>query len=330
MSDSSGTRWRVTVLPVMASLVLPATAFADAAKAYPSKPIRVLVGVTAGGGNDTTARAIAQKLMEAWGQQVIVDNRPGATSTIALDLTARAAPDGYTLCMVAASQTLTAAITPGLPYDLAKDFAAISQTSSLFYVLYHHSSVPVRTLKDLIAYAKANPGKLNYGTPGVGNLQHLAMEMFGHMTGTKLNHVPYKGGSASVAAGAAGEVQVGVSSLISARPHMASGRLRGLAITAKERSPAVPELPTVAEAGVPGYEVDQWYGVITAAQVPAAIVRKLNAGIADALRSADVAQRLAGDGSTVVTSSPEQFGSHIRSEIAKWSKLARDTRLVLN
>jgi tripartite-type tricarboxylate transporter receptor subunit TctC len=150
------------------------------------------------------------------------------------------------------------------------------------------------------------------------------------MTGTKLNHVPYKGGSASVAAGAAGEVQVGVSSLISARPHMASGRLRGLAITAKERSPAVPELPTVAEAGVPGYEVDQWYGVITAAQVPAAIVRKLNAGIADALRSADVAQRLAGDGSTVVTSSPEQFGSHIRSEIAKWSKLARDTRLVLN
>jgi len=304
---------------------------ADPAKDYPNKPIRLVVGFPPGGGSDTTARAIAQKISEAWGRQVIVDNRPGAAGTIAVDVAAKAVPDGYTICWITASQTINSAVNPKLPYDLTKDIAAISQATSLFYVLYHSPSFPLKSIKELIAHAKANPGKLNYGTPGTASLQHFAWEMFSHMTGTKLVHVPYKGGPAvSVAAMLAGDVQVGFASLIAVRPHMPAGRLRVLAITAKERSPAVPELPTVAEAGVPGYEVDQWYGVITGAKVSPAIVRKLNAGIAEALKSPDVVQRLGVDGSTPVNSSPEEFGAHIKSEIAKWRKLVKDARLVLD
>jgi tripartite-type tricarboxylate transporter receptor subunit TctC len=314
-----------------ASLAQPlAAAQADAAKDFPNKPIRLIVGVTAGGANDTTARAIAQKLAEMWGRQVIVDNRPGATGAIAMELTAKAVPDGYTISMIGASQTVVSAVTPQLPYDLTKDLAAISQASSLFFVLYHIPSVPVKSTRELIAYAKAHPGKLNYGTPGTGNVQHLAWEMLSHMTGARLVHVPYKGGAAAVSASLAGEVQVGMGSLITVRPHLSSGRLRALAITAKQRSPAVPELPTVSEAGVAGYEVDQWFGVITGAKVSPAIIRKLNTGITDALKSPDVVQRLGADGSTPVGSSPEEFGAYIKSEIAKWGKLAQDAKLVLN
>jgi tripartite-type tricarboxylate transporter receptor subunit TctC len=331
MPDSSkALRFATAVFLAGACLAQHATAQTDAAKDYPNKPIRILVGVTAGGGSDTTARAIAQKLTDAWGRQVVVDNRPGANAAIALDLAAKAAPDGYTICMIAASQTITAAVNPKLPYDLTKDLVGISQASSLFYVLYHIPSVPIKSIRELIAYAKANPGKLNYGTPGAGNLQHLAVEMFSYMAGVKLIHVPYKGGSAAVAAALAGEVQVGMGSLITARPHLSSGRLRALAITAKQRSPAVPELPTVAEAGVPGYEVTQWYGVIAGAKVAPAIIRKLNAGIVEALKSPDVVQRLAADGSTATSSSPEAFDAYIKSEMAKWRKLVKDVGLVLD
>jgi tripartite-type tricarboxylate transporter receptor subunit TctC len=303
---------------------------ADAAKDYPNKPIRFIVGPVPGGGADITARAIAQKISEAWGRQVIVDNRPGASGAIAVDITAKAIPDGYTICLISAAQTVNSAVNSKLPYDLTKDLAGISQATSLFYVLDHSPSVPAKSIKELIAYAKANPGKLNYGTTGSGSLQHVAWEMFRHMTGTKLVHVPYKGGPAAMAAMLAGDVQLGFASLIAVRPHMSSGRLRLLAITAKERSPAVPELPTVAEAGVPGYEVDQWYGVITGVKVSPAIVRKLNAGIAEALKWPDVVQRLSADGSTPVVSSPEEFGAHIKFEIAKWRTLVRDARLVLD
>jgi tripartite-type tricarboxylate transporter receptor subunit TctC len=329
MSDLSiAFRLGAAALLIGACLAQPATAQTDPAKNYPNKPIRFLVSVVPGGGMDTTARAIAQKLTEAWGRQVIVDNRPGAAGAIAVDFTAKAVPDGYTILIISAAQAVNSAANPKLPYDLTKDLAAISQATSLFYVVYHSPSLPVKSIKDLITYAKANPGKLNYGT--AGSSQHLAWEMFSYMTGTKLVHVPYKGGSAAVTALVAGEVQVGMGTLINVRSHMSAGRLRVLAITATKRSPAVPELPTVAEAGVAGYEVDQWYGVVTSAKVSPAIVRKLNAGIAETLKSPDVVQRLAGDGSTPVVSSPEEFSAHIKSEIAKWGKLAKDAGLVLH
>ena len=319
----------VAALCAGACVAQPAFAQADAARDYPNKPVRFIAPFVAGAGTDFTARTIAQKLSEKWGQQFIVDNRTGAGGTIGVDLTAKAVPDGYTICLISASLSVNAAINSRLPYDLTKDLQAITQASSLFYAVYHNPSVPVNSIKELIAYAKANPGKLNFGTSGTGTLQHFAGEMFNHMAGIKITHVPYKGTAAVIPAMLAGDVQVGFGTLFGVRPHLPTGRIKVLAITAAKRSPAVPDIPTVAEAGVPGYEVDQWYGIITGAKVPMAIVRKLNAAIAEAVKSPEVAKRLAAEGSTPVGSTPEQFSVHIKSEIAKWRKLAKEAKLEL-
>ena len=306
-----------------------AAAQADAAKDYPSKPVRFIAPFVAGAGTDTTARLVAQKLSDLWGHQFIVDNRTGAAGAIGVDLTAKAAPDGYTICLISASHSVNSAVNTQLPYDLTRDLQAITQATSLFYAVYVHPAVPAKSIKELIAYAKANPGKLNFGSSGTGGLQHFAGEMFSYMAGVQLTHVPFKGGAAAITSMLAGEMQVGFSTLFGIRPHLPSGRIRALAITAATRSPAAPELPTVAESGVPGYGVDQWYGIITGAKVPMPIVRKLNAGIAESLKLPDVAKRLATDGSAPVGSTPEQFSVHIRSEIAKWRKLAKEANLQL-
>ena len=302
----------------------------DAAKDYPNKPVRFIVPFVPGAGTDTTGRTIAKKLTDEWGQQVIVDNRTGAAGAIGVEITAQAIPDGYTICLISASHTVNSATNPKLPYDLTKDLRALSQATSLFYVLTIIPSVPAKSVNELIAHAKANPGTLHFGSSGTGSLQHFSGEMFAHMAGVKLTHVPYKGGAASIIAMLAGETQIGFTTLIGVRPHMASGRLRVLAVSASHRSPAAPDLPTIAEAGVPGYEVDQWYGVVTSAKVPPAIVNKLSAAIAKAVKSPDVAQRFAADGSTPVGTSPEQFSAHIKSEIAKWRKLVKDAGLALH
>jgi len=303
---------------------------ADAAKDYPNKPIRFIVPFVPGAGTDTTGRTIAKKLTDAWGQQVIVDNRTGAAGAIGVEITAQAIPDGYTICLISASHTVNSATNPKLPYDLTKDLQAVSQATSLFYVLTVIPSVPAKSVNELIEVAKANPGKLHFGSSGTGSLQHFSGEMFAYMAGVKLTHVPYKGGAASIIAMLASETQMGFATLIGVRPHMASGRLRVLAVSAAKRSPAAPELPTIAEAGVPGYEVDQWYGVVTSAKVPRAIVMKLSAAIAEAVKSPEVAQRLGADGSTPVGTTPEQFSAHIKSEIAKWRKVVKDAGLVLH
>ena len=306
-----------------------AAAQPDPAKDYPSKPVRFIVPFAPGAGTDTTARTLAQKLSETWGQQVIADNRTGAACAIGVDLTAKAIPDGYTICLISASHSVNSAVNDKLPYDLVKDLQPISQASSLFYVVYHNPSVPAKSIKELVAHAKANPGKLHFGSSGTGGLQHFAGEMFNYMAGIKIVHVPYKGTAAVIPAMLAGDVQVGFGTLFGVRPHLPSGRLRALAVTTGKRTPAAPELPTVSEAGVPGYEVDQWYGVLTGAQVPAPIVRKINAAIGEALKSPDVVKRFSADGSTPTGSTPEQFGKHIRSETAKWRKLAKAANLEL-
>jgi tripartite-type tricarboxylate transporter receptor subunit TctC len=314
---------------VCAAASLQAASAADIARDYPNRPIRFITPFVAGAGTDTTARTIAQKLSETWGQQVIVDNRTGAAGAIGVDLTAKAVPDGYTICLISASHSVNSATNSQLPYDLTKDLQAVTQASSLFYVVYHHPSVPVNSIKELIAYAKANPGKLNFGSSGTGGLQHFAGEMFSHVAKIKMVHVPYKGTAAVTTAMLSGDVQVGFGTLFGVRPHMQSGRLKVLAITAGKRSPAAPELPTVMEAGLPGYEVDQWYGVLTTAKVPRPIVLKLNAAIGEALKQPDVVKRFGADGSTPAGSTPEQFGAHIKSEIAKWRKLAKEANLEL-
>jgi len=297
---------------------------------YPTKPVRLIAPFVAGAGTDITARAIAAKLTERWGQQVIVDNRPGAAGTIGVDLTAKAAPDGYTICLISASHAVNAATNPKLPYDLARDLQAVSQATSLFYVMYVNPTVPAKSVQELIAYAKANPGKLNFGSSGTGGLQHFSGELFNHLAGVKMVHVPYKGGAAVIADALAGNIQVGFGTLLSSRTHYKAGRLRPLGISTRQRSPVAPELPTIAEAGVPGYEVDQWYGIIASSKVPRALVNKISIGVAEAVKSPDTAQRLQAEGSTPVGSTPDQFSAHIRSEIAKWRKLVKDAGLALH
>ncbi len=297
---------------------------------YPTKPIRLIAPFVPGGGTDITARAVAAKLTERWGQQVIVDNRAGAAGAIGVELTATAAPDGYTICLISASHSVNSATNPKLPYDLTKDLQAISQATSLFYVMYLHPAVPATSVPELITYAKANPGKLSFGSSGTGGLQHFAGEMFNFLAGVKMVHIPYKGGAAATADALAGNIQVGYGTLLSSRAHFQSGRLRPLAITARQRSSTAPDYPTIAEAGLPGYEVDQWYGIITSAKVPRPLVDKLAVAIADAVKSPETAQRLSAEGSIPVGSTPDQFSAHIRSEIAKWRKLVKDAALELH
>jgi tripartite-type tricarboxylate transporter receptor subunit TctC len=314
--------------------VLAATATigwaADAAKDYPNKPVRMIGPFTPGAGTDTTARMLAKHLGEQWKQQVVVDNRTGAAGAIGVDLTAKAPPDGYTICLISASMHVNSATNPNLPYDLTKDLQGISQATSLFYAVYLNPAVPAKNVQELIAYAKANPGKLNYSSSGTGGLQHLAGELFDYMAKTKMTHVPFKGSAAGIVANLSGEVQVGFGTLFGVRPHMQTGRLRVIAITASKRSPAVPDIPTVAESGIPGYNVDQMYGIIGSAKIPKPIINKINAAIVVALKDPEVVKKLNADGSVPVGSTPEAYTAVIRAEVDKWRKLAKAANLQLH
>ena len=302
---------------------------ADVVKDYPIKPVRMIAPFTPGAGTDTTARLIAKHLGDQWNHQVVVDNRTGAAGAIGVDLTAKAQPDGYTICLISASIHVNSATNPNLPYDLTKDLQGISLATSLFYVMYINASVPAKSVQDLISYARANPGKLNYSSSGTGGLQHLAGELFDYMAKTSMTHVPFKGTTAGVVANLAGEVQVGYGTLFGVRPHMQSGKLRGLAITALKRSPAV-DLPTVAESGVPGYSVDQMYGIIGSAKIPRPIINKINAGIVSAMKDPETVKRLAADGSVPVGSTPDEYTKIIRDEVDKWRKVAKAAGLKLH
>jgi tripartite-type tricarboxylate transporter receptor subunit TctC len=312
-----------------AATLLCAIASQAYAQSYPTKPIRLIVPYSAGAGTDTTARIVAAKLTDKWGQQVVVDNRTGAGGAIGVEYTANANPDGYTLCLITASQAVVAASGQKLSYDILKDLRPITQITSVFYVVYVPPSLPVKTIKELISYAKANPGKLNFASSGVGSLQHVGGELLNHMAGIKMVHITYRGAANIIPAMLANEVQVGFNSMFGVRPQVQAGRLRWLAITAAKRAPIV-DLPTVAEAGLPGYEVDQWYAMVTAARAPTAIVSTLHRAIVEALQATDVAQRLSADGSIIVGSTPEQLGAYIRSDMAKWKKLVKEANLQLH
>jgi tripartite-type tricarboxylate transporter receptor subunit TctC len=319
---------------VLAALLASATISAgyaaqiDPTAAYPSKAIRFIVPYAPGAGTDTTARTIAAKLAQQWGQQVVVDNRTGGGGAVGIEYTANANPDGYTMGLVTASHTTAQASGQKLSYDLTKDLQPISLLTSVFYVVYVPLSLPVKSIKELIAYAKAQPGKLNYGTSGPGSLQHFGGELMSHMAGIKMVHVAYKGSAPIITAMLANEVHLGFNSMFSVRPQVQAGRLRWIAMTASKRSPTV-DLPTVSESGLPGYEVIQWYGLITSARTSTPIVKKLHGGVTEALRASEVAQRLTADGSEIVASTPEDFGAYIRSDIAKWRKLIREANLTL-
>jgi len=294
------------------------------AQTYPSKPIRLVVGFTAGGASDITARIVGQKLTEYFGPAVIIDNRPGASGTIAATIVAHSAPDGYTLL---AGATSILAIGPGLSqklgFDSVKDFAPVSQTVSMPQLLVVNPAVEATTLKELMALAKSKPGALNYSSSGAGSSSQLAMELFKYMTGLNLVHIPFKGSGQSMPSLLAGQVQVSFDPIPTSLPHVRTGKLRALAISTSRRSPAIPELPTVAESGVPGYESSLWYGILLPARTPAAIVDRLNKSINEILRMPDVVERFAGLGADPLGSSPDGFGKYIREEIVKWQKVIK-------
>ena len=294
------------------------------AQSYPAKPIRFVVGFTAGGASDITSRIIGQKLTEHFGQPVIIDNRAGASGTIAAAIVARAPPDGYTLLSGATS---ILAINPGLyaklEYDPVKDFAPVSQTVSMPQLLVVHPAVKAVTLKELLALAKAKPGELNYSSSGTGSSSHLAMELLKFMTGASFVHVPFKGSGQAMPSLLAGQVQLVFDPMPSSLPHVRTGRLRAIAISTSARSPAIPELVTVAEAGVPGYESSLWYGVLAPARTPPEIVAKLNKTVNAILREPEVVERFAGLGADPLGNSSAAFARYIGDEIAKWGKVIK-------
>lgn len=325
---------RLRMKEILLLSVMLAAAPAYAAKgesdyAYPSKPIRFIVPFAPGGGTDIVARVYAIEIGKRMKQNVVVENRPGGAGTVGIDTTAHASPDGYTICIISASNAVNSATNARLPFDLAKDVQGISQVTSGFNVLIAQPSFPAKNVKELIAYAKANPNKLNYGTSGTGTLNHLGWVMLAHLAKIDVVHVPYRGEAAATADLIGGHTQMQLSSLLNSNPHIASGRVRALAMTAPKRSPVLPDVPTVSESGLPGYELLQWYGVVTSAKVPRAIVNKLAEELAIAARDPEVIRRLRNDGVEAVTTSPPQFTAHVRAEIAKWGKLVTETGVVL-
>ena len=300
-----------------------ATVAAPAQTAYPTRAVRLIVPSSPGGGTDISARILAPQLTQFLGQQVVVENRPGAGTMIGGEAVARAVPDGYTLLMGISTLAINPAMYKKVPYDALKDLAPISQAVALSNVLVIHPSLPPRNLKEFIAFAKARPGQINFASAGVGTSPHLSMELFLVLANLKMLHVPYKGSGPGVTDLLAGHVPVMMPNMLSAQPHIKSARLRALGVTGTKRAPGADDIPTIAEAGVPGYEAVQWYGVLAPAGTPRDIIAKLHAGVVRALQNPDVRKRLMNDGAEPVGSSPAEFTDYLRAETGKWAKVIK-------
>jgi tripartite-type tricarboxylate transporter receptor subunit TctC len=305
----------------LASLIFSGSAIAQSE--YPSRPVRIVVPSPPGGGTDIVARVLAQHFAKSFGQQFFVENKPGAGNMIGIEAVARSAPDGYTLLMTASTLALNSVLFKKVPYDPVRDFAPITLTATAPNVLLVHPSVPAQSLAEFIALAKAKPGALSYGTPGIGTSPHLSMELLKSMAGIDLQHVPYKGTAAAVTDVIGGQIAATFANALTAKPQVDAGRVRALAITGPRRIEALPGVPPVAEAGVPGYEAMQWYGLLAPAGTPAAIVERLNAEALKALRSPEMKERLAADGAEPLGGSPAEFAALIRKELEKWTRVAR-------
>jgi tripartite-type tricarboxylate transporter receptor subunit TctC len=291
---------------------------------YPAKAVRVVVGYAPGGATDIAGRLIAQKLSEATGQTFIVENRPGASATIASELVARAAPDGYTLFIAAsASHSIMPSLIAKLPYDVHRDFAPISLVALSPQLMVVHPSLPVRTVADMIKLARAQPGQLNFGSGGTGTPPHLAGEMFQQMAGVKLLHVPYKGEAPALTDLIGGQLSLIFSNVVAVLPQVQAGRLRGIAATSANRVPTLPQYPTIGESGLPGYATDSWFGLVATAGTPAEVLARLHADSVRGLAQADVRERLAAQGLFVKSSSPAELTALMQSEFVRWAKVIK-------
>ena len=316
---------RSILVVVLLTFALPSFGAQDN---YPSRPIRFIAPFSAGGGVDIVARLLAQRLTDKWGQQVIVDNRTGATGIIGTDIAAHATPDGYTLLMGnAATHAVNVSLYKKLPYDAVKDFAPITLIARVPEMLVVHPALPAASVKDLLALARAKPGELTFGSAGAGSPPHLAGELFQHLGKIRLVHVPYKGSAPALADLMGGQINMYFSNILSAVPFVKAGRLRGLGVSSAKRSVVAPEIPTIAEAGLPGYEDYNWYGVLAPKGTPQAIVSKLNADIVQVIRSKDIEERLTRDGAEVIASSPAEFAAFMRTEIQKYAQIIKQSGL---
>jgi tripartite-type tricarboxylate transporter receptor subunit TctC len=311
----------------LAAVTLFAAMSAAHAQAYPARPIRMIVASTPGSGVDIVARIVAQRMSETLGSALVVDNRAGAGGTIGVQMASRAAPDGYTILMAAPSLTINALLVQPAPYDAVRDFSAIGQATTSHYVIVANPSLPVRSVKALVALAKAKPGQLNYGSGGNGNSTHLAAEYFKSLTGTDIVHVAYKGSGPAVVDLLGGQVQLMFANVVAVLPHIKAGRLRALATTAQSRSLATPDVPTVVESGVPGYVVTSWFGLLAPARTPQMAVGKLNSALVAAMRERDLLERLTVEGAEPAAGTPDAFARHIASELAIWGKVIRASGL---
>ena len=316
------------LIPALCALLL--TAPLVHAQTYPSKPIRWIVPSSAGGGNDFVARLFGAKLTESWGQQVLVDLRPGAAGILGSELLVNSAPDGYTIMIVATGYGLNPSLYKKLPYDTINDFARINLLAFSPNVLVVHPSLPVKSVKELIAFAKKRPGELNYGSSGAGTGGHLSIELMKYMAGLKMTHVPYKGAGASTAAVVSGEIPMLMTAPGAAIPFVKAGRLRALAVGSAKRVKAMPDVPTMAEAALPGYEVDGFYGVLAPAKTPRPIIDKLYAELDRIIKLPDVNKQMEDRGFDPVSYTPEQFTEHVKKEMQKWPPVFKAAGIKVN
>jgi tripartite-type tricarboxylate transporter receptor subunit TctC len=312
------------ILIGIAGLMLGAAAGSSIAQDYPTKPIRILVGFSAGSTTDILARTVGQKMNEAWGQPVLVDNRPSAGGVVASSAVAAAAPDGHTLLVVSAGHAATAAMFTKLPYDTLKDFAGVSRIANVPSILVVSPALGVTSVQDLIAFARSRPGQLNFSSPGVGSANHLGGELFKTLAGIQAAHVPYKGIPEAMTAVVSGSVQFNFSPVVNALPLVRDGKLLALAASTGKRSAILPDVPTVEEAGVAGYAFDPWFGILAPAKTPAALLAKLAREIARIVELPDVKERLHSLGADAAPTTPEAFDAHVRTEVAKFEKIVRD------
>ena len=313
--------WFVTVPAILLS-------GSNFAQTFPNKPIRLISPYAAGGANDIVCRVIAPRLSESLGQQVVVDNRPGAGSIVATSLLAKTAPDGYSIMMADIAHGANPALHSKLPYDTLKDFASVTLVALLPTVLIVHPSLPVKSVKELIALAKSRPGQLNYSSSGAGSTNHLAAELFKNDTGIDVVHIPYQGGGQTLAALLGAQVQMTFITLPATLPHIKAGKVRVLAVSSAKRIAALPDVPTVMEAGIPDFEVYLWIGVVAPTGVPGEIITKLSTDINRVLAIADVKERISGLGANVIGSTPEQLTDFIKAEIARWNKAIKPSMRV--
>ncbi|HEV7819964.1 MAG TPA: tripartite tricarboxylate transporter substrate binding protein [Burkholderiales bacterium] len=306
----------------MAAVIAMSGAFAQE---YPNKPVRLIAPFSPGGATDVLARIVGQKLSERLGQPVVIENRVGAGGNIGAEQVAKAPPDGYALLMGGVPHAIGMSLYTKLGYDLAKDLTAVGGVASFPSVLVLHPSLPAKSVKDLIALARARPGQLNFGSAGNGSPNHLALELFDTMAGVKMTHIPYKGAGQVVGDLLAGQLQLASMGLPVAIPHVQSGKLRAIALTGSVRSPLLRGIPTVAEAGLPGFDVTSWYGVFGPAQLPREIVARLNSEISGAITAPDLTERLTALGAEPAVTTPAAFAQYVRDEIVKWAKIVRES-----